>query len=99
MLAKLSWYHHIALLDKVKDPNIRDFYIRQTIAKGWSRNVMVCQFINYNNHQPFLKKLYNQTFVLSDHQLLSDAVSKQILEGIESRVAFLDKSKSDCDSR
>jgi len=42
-LAKLSWYHHITLLDKVKDPEIRLFYILKTIENGWSRNVMVHQ--------------------------------------------------------
>ncbi len=42
-LAQLSWYHHITLLDKVKDPAIRNFYILQTIENGWSRNVMVHQ--------------------------------------------------------
>jgi predicted nuclease of restriction endonuclease-like (RecB) superfamily len=42
-LAKLTWYHHITLLDKVKDPEIRAFYIRQTIQNGWTRDVMVHQ--------------------------------------------------------
>ncbi|HEX6430227.1 MAG TPA: hypothetical protein VF008_21195 [Niastella sp.] len=26
-LAKLSWYHHLALLDRVKEPAVRQFYI------------------------------------------------------------------------
>jgi len=42
-LAKLSWYHHITLLDKIKDRDIRFFYINKTIENGWSRNVMVHQ--------------------------------------------------------
>jgi predicted nuclease of restriction endonuclease-like (RecB) superfamily len=42
-LAKLSWYHHITLLDKAKDPGVRQFYIRETIKNGWSRDVMVHQ--------------------------------------------------------
>jgi predicted nuclease of restriction endonuclease-like (RecB) superfamily len=42
-LAQLSWYHHITLLDKIKDPPIRLFYISKTIDNGWSRNVMVHQ--------------------------------------------------------
>jgi predicted nuclease of restriction endonuclease-like (RecB) superfamily len=42
-LAQLSWYHHITLLDKIKDPLMRVFYIRQTISNGWSRDVMVHQ--------------------------------------------------------
>lgn len=42
-LAQLSWYHHITLLDKIKDTTIRNFYIQKTIANGWTRDVMVNQ--------------------------------------------------------
>ncbi len=43
LLAQITWYHHIALLDKVKDAIEREWYIRQTIQNGWSRNVLVHQ--------------------------------------------------------
>lgn len=42
-LAKLTWYHHLTLLDKVKDPDERRFYMLATIENGWSRDVMVQQ--------------------------------------------------------
>ncbi|HEX8331143.1 MAG TPA: PDDEXK nuclease domain-containing protein [Segetibacter sp.] len=42
-LAQITWYHHITLLDKVKDENARMFYITRTTENGWSRNVMVHQ--------------------------------------------------------
>ena len=42
-LAKLPWYHHITLLDKVKNVDERLFYITQTVQNGWSRNMMVNQ--------------------------------------------------------
>jgi predicted nuclease of restriction endonuclease-like (RecB) superfamily len=42
-LAQITWYHNITILDKVKDPVARDFYIRATIQHGWSRNVLVHQ--------------------------------------------------------
>jgi predicted nuclease of restriction endonuclease-like (RecB) superfamily len=42
-LAKLPWYHHITLLDKVKDTNERIFYIEQAVQNGWSRNLMMNQ--------------------------------------------------------
>ena len=41
LLAQITWYHHIALLDKVKDPAEREWYIGETIRHGWSRNVLV----------------------------------------------------------
>jgi len=43
LLAQITWYHHIALLDKVKDLKEREWYIRETIRHGWSRNVLVHQ--------------------------------------------------------
>ena len=43
-LAQLPWYHHIALIEKVKNPEERLWYARQTIENGWSRNVLVHQF-------------------------------------------------------
>jgi len=43
LLAQITWYHHIALIDKVKDQAEREWYIRQTITNGWSRNVLALQ--------------------------------------------------------
>lgn len=42
-LAKLTWYHHITILDKIKDTKIRLFYIGKAVENGWSRNVMLHQ--------------------------------------------------------
>jgi predicted nuclease of restriction endonuclease-like (RecB) superfamily len=42
-LAQITWYHNITLLEKVKDSTERQWYIRQTIQNGWSRNVLVHQ--------------------------------------------------------
>ena len=42
-LANLSWYHHTTILDKIKEPEIRAFYIQKTVENGWSRDVMVHQ--------------------------------------------------------
>lgn len=41
--AQIPWFHNCALLDKVKDPRERLWYIQQTIANGWSRNVLILQ--------------------------------------------------------
>jgi predicted nuclease of restriction endonuclease-like (RecB) superfamily len=42
-LAQLTWYHHTTLLDKVKDPEIRQFYIQKTVEGGWTRDMLVNQ--------------------------------------------------------
>lgn len=41
--AQLPWFHNCILLDKVKDPTERLWYIEQAITNGWSRNVLVIQ--------------------------------------------------------
>jgi predicted nuclease of restriction endonuclease-like (RecB) superfamily len=42
-LAQLPWYHHITLLDKVKNVEERFFYINEAVRNGWSRNILVHQ--------------------------------------------------------
>jgi predicted nuclease of restriction endonuclease-like (RecB) superfamily len=43
LLAQITWYHHITILDKVKTEQERLFYIQKTRENGWSRNVLVHQ--------------------------------------------------------
>jgi predicted nuclease of restriction endonuclease-like (RecB) superfamily len=43
LAAKLPWGHHQVLLDKLKDPEERLFYIQKAIENGWSRNIMTRQ--------------------------------------------------------
>lgn len=43
VLAKLTWYHNLALLEKLDDPQLRFWYAGQALANGWSRNVLVMQ--------------------------------------------------------
>jgi len=42
-LAQITWYHNIALLDKLDQPDLRLWYARATVEYGWSRNVLVHQ--------------------------------------------------------
>jgi predicted nuclease of restriction endonuclease-like (RecB) superfamily len=41
--AQLPWFHNCVLLDKVKEPAQRTWYIQNDIQNGWSRNVLVLQ--------------------------------------------------------
>lgn len=43
LLAKLTWYHNIALVEKLDTPESRLWYAEQTLANGWSRNVLALQ--------------------------------------------------------
>jgi predicted nuclease of restriction endonuclease-like (RecB) superfamily len=38
--AQIPWFHNCILLDKVKDQNVRLWYIGKTIENGWSRAVL-----------------------------------------------------------
>ena len=43
MLAQITWYHNITLIEKVKSENERLWYAHKTIQNGWSRNILVHQ--------------------------------------------------------
>jgi predicted nuclease of restriction endonuclease-like (RecB) superfamily len=43
LLAGVPWGHHHVLLDSVKDRQTRHWYLEQTRANGWSRNVLQMQ--------------------------------------------------------
>jgi predicted nuclease of restriction endonuclease-like (RecB) superfamily len=43
VVALLPWGHNVRLLDAVKAPVEREWYARQAIENGWSRNVLVHQ--------------------------------------------------------
>jgi predicted nuclease of restriction endonuclease-like (RecB) superfamily len=43
LVAQIPWGHNVRVLDHVKDPGEREWYIRQTSENGWSRNVLVLQ--------------------------------------------------------
>lgn len=40
---QIPWKHNCTILDKVKDPNQRIWYIQKTIENSWSRNTLVHQ--------------------------------------------------------
>lgn len=42
-LGQISWYHHLALLDKLDDPELRVWYGAKAAENGWSRDVLVYQ--------------------------------------------------------
>ena len=41
--AQIPWKHNCVLIEKVKDPQARRWYIEQTIQNGWSRNILTMQ--------------------------------------------------------
>jgi predicted nuclease of restriction endonuclease-like (RecB) superfamily len=37
----IPWFHHVVLIEKIKEPHARIWYMQQTLANGWSRNVLL----------------------------------------------------------
>jgi predicted nuclease of restriction endonuclease-like (RecB) superfamily len=56
--AQLPWFHSCTLLDRVKGKSVREWYARQTIEHGWSRNVLLAQ-IETRLHERAGKALTN----------------------------------------
>lgn len=43
VVAQLPWGHNVRILEMVKAPEQREWYIRQAVESGWTRNVLVHQ--------------------------------------------------------
>jgi predicted nuclease of restriction endonuclease-like (RecB) superfamily len=43
LVAQIPWGHNVRILDYVETPAEREWYVRQAIENGWSRNVLVHQ--------------------------------------------------------
>ena len=43
VLAQITWYHNIALIEKLQTAEDREWYARATVQHGWSRNILVHQ--------------------------------------------------------
>jgi len=41
--AQIPWFHNCVLIEKVKDPSERYWYIQQTTLNGWSRSILEIQ--------------------------------------------------------
>ncbi len=95
--ARLPWGHTMVLLDTVKNPDEREWYMRQTTENGWSRNVLVHQ-IESGLYQRQGKALTNFTRTLpapqSDlaQQIIKDPYNFEFLSlGAEMREHELER--------
>ena len=72
---ELPWYHHVVLMERVKDPNERSFYIENAAQYGWSRSVMIHQ-IELNLYQRQGKAITNfkDTLSLSQSDLANQTL-------------------------
>jgi predicted nuclease of restriction endonuclease-like (RecB) superfamily len=59
VLAQLSWYNNLTLMQKIKDENLRNWYIYKNIENGWSQSVLVHQIESNLYARSENKKLTN----------------------------------------
>ncbi len=65
-LTGVTWYHHMALLDKTVDKKQYIWYLQKAVENGWTRDVLVHQ-IEYNLYgRQAVTKLQNFKKVLPD---------------------------------
>jgi predicted nuclease of restriction endonuclease-like (RecB) superfamily len=57
VLAQITWYHNIAIFEKIKKPAEREWYIHKIVEHGWSRNILVHQIENGLYHRQGIRKI------------------------------------------
>ena len=71
----VPWAHHVILIEKIKDIPTRRWYMEQTLANGWSRNILALQ-IDAQAHARHGKAVSNFAAMLSAPQ--SDLVQQTL---------------------
>lgn len=58
LVAQIPWGHNVLLLERVKDEDARQWYVRKTIEHGWSRAILTTQ-IETKAHERVGKAITN----------------------------------------
>ena len=76
--AQIPWSHNVAILDKVKTEEQREWYIRKTAENGWSHSVLVHQIeSNLYERQVIANKVNNfETYLASPQSELAAQTMK-----------------------
>ncbi len=61
LVAQLPWTHNIILIEKVKDNNIRKWYIEKCIEEGWSKSILIYQ-IETHLYERQIKSIKHNNF-------------------------------------
>ena len=95
-VAQIPWGHNIVLIEKVKDPDQRMWYVNQTIENGWSRNVLVHQIEgNLYGRQASTPKITNFTTTLPSPQ--SELVEQTIKDPYNFEFLTLEHTRKERD--
>lgn len=76
--AKLPWKHNITLMQKVKDKNIRKWYMEKCLEEGWSKNILIYQIdTNLYKRQVENEKHNNFKVTLKENSDLANNIMKE----------------------
>jgi predicted nuclease of restriction endonuclease-like (RecB) superfamily len=79
-LAQIPWYHHLTLLEKVKDESTRLLYIEATARHAWSRDVLVHQIESgYHHRQGQAVTNFARTLPAADSELAQQTLKDPYL--------------------
>lgn len=81
LVAEIGWTQNIVILEKCKDAQQREFYLRMTRRMGWTKNVLVHQIEN----QTYEKTLLNQT---NFEQTLPEPIREQARLAVKDEYTF-----------
>ena len=77
LVAKLSWKNNLTLMQKVKDKNIRIWYVKKNLQEGWSNSTLNYQInTNLYTRQIKNKKHNNFKFTMKENSDLASTMMK-----------------------
>ena len=94
LVAQLPWKHNITLIQKVKDKEIRKWYMGKCLEEGWSDNILVYQIdTNLYNRQVKTIKHNNFNLTLKQNNDLANNIMKEpyVFDLIERVMGYLSK--------
>ena len=94
LVAQLPWKHNITLMQKVKDKEIRKWYMSKCLEEGWSDNILVYQIdTNLYNRQVKTIKHNNFNLTLKQNNDLANNIMKEpyVFDLIERVMGYLSK--------
>ena len=92
LVAQIPWGQNCVLLDRLKDNEIRAFYIRKTVEHGWSRSVLIHQ-LDTNLHKRLGRAPSNFALTLPSPQ--SDLAREILKDPYIFKPAPLDESTTE----
>ncbi len=82
-MAQLPWGHIRELLDKLTDRDVREWYAREAVEHGWSRNVLTNQIMSHLHERAGLAPSnFEQLLPAGDSELMQQMTKDPVQLGV-----------------